>query len=304
MYYTRYGWYSDDGKHVPYLLIDVDENGRGCSYSLQAIETTDLEHCCTPSRPSRPSEPPSLAEMLSLLANIALGQRSTTPQGQSLFIDRYSRTFFQPSRSVAQELSQESVSRLSSLANYVHIRRWDKTYGVIEPLYEEYLAICGSLAYGVLDACSRFLDGSDDEVACPVRSRKHNLCTHPLSRQSLKHFANMAVPDEVSKIVEGAMLSCAIRDHSEIQKDKANVRLRESLGTYDGIYHSFDMGSLSAGKTGFASKKFVDYLSALADASSSEFWVICSGADEVIPFSQYREYRRGKYEVSLMSEAM
>lgn len=300
MQYTHYGWYDDAGKNVPYLLIGIDNGGK-CSYAIQMTDAGSIEHCCTASRPASACEPPSLADLLALLVNLSLGQRATTPQGQNLFIDRCNKTFFQPSRPIAYDLTQENVSRMSSLANYIHIRRWDKTYGAIESLYEEYLIICGNIAYSLLDACKRYLDGIDTDLKVHIKSRKHNLVVPDFTHAACNRFAKSATPDTVAKTVEGAMLSCAIRDHSEIQKDKANIRLRSSLEAYR-PFCTFDMESAQTGKTSFGTKKFFDYLESLADASSSEFYLVCAGCDEIVPFDQYCTYRNSKYDIAPLAQ--
>lgn len=297
MQYTRYGWHDEENRqYVPYLLVERKADAGTCSYSLAMISTEDIEHCCTTARPAPESVPPTLSEIVMLLANISLGQRSTTPQGQSLFIDRYNKTFFQPSRPIAYELSQESVSRISSLANYIHVRRWDKTYGVIEPLYEEYLVICGNLAYTLLSACRRYLDNPDNELSCDVKSNKHNLCVHALSASAARRLAKSMTPETAARMVEGAMLSCAIRDHSEIQKDKANIRLRSSLSIYDDV-PAYDMKASVQCKSGFGTKQFFDYLENLSNASLVQFYLVKSNHDEIVCFDEYAGYRTDKYDI-------
>lgn len=291
MRYTKQGWTHDTKNTMPYMLVRPAKEGDECTYVLAMASADDVSTCCLPRSTSYigRGDPMTLAECLMLLANISLGQRYTTPQGQSQFIGRYNKTFFRPSTSVKYAFTQDTVSKASSLANYVHASRWNRAFGVMESLYEEYLFICGNIAYSLYDAAYRYA-GQDEEMSCAAPKRKNGLYVQDMDEKTCHEVAQYVdSPSKAAEVVEGAMICAFIQDRSAIAKDRANLQLQTTLSKYREV-GAPDISKMAEENT-LACVELLDYFTKLAHAGNAEFWIVCEEADGVTAFTVYDKAR-------------
>lgn len=292
MQYTRNGWRheTEDGTTVmPVLTMDFSK--RRTSYSLSSTTAEDIARCClSEDSEASPIRPMTLAETILLLGNIALGQRRTTPPSQSKFIDRVNRTFFVPGLHIAPVLSQEAVTRISALANYIHIKRWDRSFGITADLFEEYLLIAGSLAVSLLAAAKRYRKDPDGELSWFVRTDKHNLNLSEIPRDEADEIASHMTAAMSSSIVEGAMISCALADHTTVSKDRENLRLRNSIRHYLETFEELSLGErVKSGE--LHTWSLLIALDELAGHTVEQFWIVERESDKSTPYQQYVDNR-------------
>lgn len=264
--HTRYGWF--DKERAPYVSQDASTRKK----TLRLMMLPKEGRCVLPRSVGSLDEcpPMTLAECWLLLANVSLGLRTTVLHGQSRYIDRWDKTFFHESSPLKLSLSQDTVYRLSSLANYIHIRRIDKSRGVVEALYEEYLFICGQLSYSLLDASRRYMENEEKELRWEIDSRRNNLYTQDISPIASALSSDMDAKLAM-EIVEGAMRSSALRDRTATKKDKENKQLQNILQVYGSP--SIEMDDMSQ-RLELVTQPLVDYLVVLSQSLADEFWLI------------------------------
>ena len=218
----------------------------------------------------------SKKDVMRLIYNVALGQRSTTPEYSNQFIDRHEKTFFREGAKFTIALKQDSVTNISAIANYIHMCKWTAETGVVEHIYDDYRCIQATLALLLLDTLNgKRRTAHDTEIIND--KKKNNLCDQHITNEDLDQ-ARQVIKDETSalRFIEGVMAACCWRDHSKTEKDLHNSKIRTALAPYEEAmeYAIFD-------EDRFWEAENIETISSMADIAH-ELWVVKAGTDQIV----------------------
>ena len=231
-----------------------------------------------------PIKCPSRKDVMRLVYNVALGQRTTTPEYSNQFIDRHEKTFFRDGAKFVITLKQDSVTNISAIANYIHMGKWTPEAGVIEHIYDDYRCIQATLALLLLDVLGgKRKTAADTEIVND--KKKDNLHDQQITDKDIE-AARSVLKDETAalKFAEGIMAACCWRDHSKTEKDLHNSKIRAALAPYEEFmsYACFDADR-------FWEVENIETISSMADIAH-ELWVVKNGTDEIIDVAYGHEH--------------
>lgn len=291
--FTRRGWRDADGL-MPFAVLESDGKGH-LRYDLEFRECPRRTACFYGESSSIPM--PHEDEVASFLLSIALGQRQSTPSTQNKFVGRNNKTFFSGRAHIAVTHRSEHVMNISAMANYVEGAMRDDTCGAVERIYEEYCFAMGNLAYTVM-ATLRRLDAEDASafgkveskplqakhyVADPVKAHVPMMELGAEGRAALSKCAG--TPSDAVRFVHGVMLCCYVRDHSSIEKDRKNVRLRKCMETFSEVCARVNAVIEGAGgKLGDLrlTQELCEALCEMSDVAEDVIYIVRDGSDVVV----------------------
>lgn len=228
--FTKTG-YKRDGL-TPVATISFSENS-GLSFGIEWQETEPslvtffVNHKNLDTGEQRER---SLTDVLTLIYNIALGQRTSTPKYLSQFIDRPEKTFFNDSAHVTLLPEQFSVTNISAMVNYFVISSSDPTKGIIFPIWEALMCYTANIALMLDHALN---DGNGECIERNSDGKKNNIAYIDIDDEQRTRLRN-ELPDieAIEELIFGCYVCCCWRDHSVVGKDIGSVKIRTLLNKY------------------------------------------------------------------------
>lgn len=295
--FTKRGWIDENG-FMPYATYKQDGKGH-LIYGIEMKKVPEHTSCFYPATTSA-IPAPHIDDVMTLLFNIAIGQRSTTPMSQNKFIGRYNKTFFSGSSHIAYTIRQEHITNISAFANYVHMNKRDPKCGVCERLFDEYCFIVGNIAYTLYRTAKRheaIANGEKDieetrktDLTSSKKIAKHNLKAAIADDELVEKLIPMisSIEDAV-EIAEGVMIACCVHDHTSIDKDRNSVHIKKTIGHYQEQFQDVleAINEIRKNKENVITPKLLEALRGLSQINDDAIWIIRDGTDDIINWFVY-----------------